>query len=126
MQSNNAVDPLMTIICQRENGGVEQLYLFTDGVSKEEKPFIIWHVRDLEKQHFAHFYISKDCFLLNSVWAKQISTSESEFMSNFIVTKRMELQAHFLKQFDKAAVLCGFDNFETFVRASLQNGKLHA
>jgi len=126
MQSEDAAAPLMTIISQRENG-VEQTYLFTDGMSEDshgsmERPYIVWHVRELDNQHVIHFYITRDFFPLNSVWVKQICTTEGEAMSNYVATKRKELQTRLQVQFNEAIVLCGFDNFEAFTKVSFKNG----
>lgn len=131
-QSDDTVAPLMTLISQKE-GGVEQFYLYVSGVStgseKMERPYILWHVRELKHQHFAHFYISKDCLPLDLVWAKQICNSEDEAFFNHITTKQTELQAHLQKQLNEAVKVCGFENYEAFLGsidgASLQNGKFH-
>lgn len=115
---------LMTVIIQKDNS-VEHIYLSAD--KNMARPFIVWHVKELKCQHFAHFYISENCLPLNSVWAKQVCSSESEIMSSSIAPKRADLQAHFLKQLNEAVKLCGFDSFESFLKASngvsLQDGK---
>ena len=111
-QSQQAV---MTFISRKENG-VEQVYLSVDKASDGlDKPYILWHVRELEHQHFAHFYITKDCLPLNSVWTKQYRSYESEIVSNLITTKRLELQSHFQAQFNEAVKEYGFENFEAFL-----------
>lgn len=127
--SEDTVAPLMTVI-SRKDGGVEQIYLYVDGGL--QRPYILRHVRELIHQHFTHFYISKDCLPLTSVWIKQICSSESEAIFNHITTKRTELQAHLLKQLNEAVKVCGFESFEAFQMklrtssaASVQNGKFH-
>ena len=102
----------MTIISQKENG-VEKIYLCADGA---KRPYIIWHMRELEQQRFANFYISKDCLPLCSVWVKQICTGESEFVSHF---KKEEIQVQLLQHFNKAAKACHVENFEAFVMQTL-------
>lgn len=109
----------MTLIVRKDNG-VEQIYLSVDKTSEDlknlGKPFIIWHIRELEHQRFAHFYISKDCLPLNFVWTKEYCTSESEVFYNYIATKKMEVQAYIQMQFNQAVKEYGFENFEAFLK----------
>lgn len=132
-QPYQASIPLMTVIVRKETG-VEQIFLsirkVSEGLKESDIPFIIWHVRELEHQHFAHFYIAEDCLLLEAVWSKQYCTSETEVVSNIIATKRLELQSQFQVHFNQAVGRCGFDDFEAFLahikkskQISLQTGK---
>ena len=98
---------LMTIITRNDNG-IEQLYLYV----KNLRPYLVWHIRKLECQYFAHFYISEDCLPLNSVWTKQYCTGDGEFIYDHIATKRLEVQVHIQMQLNQAAKDCGFENFE--------------
>ena len=129
-QSEDKAAPLMTLISQKEKR-VEQIYLSVgrisaEGVEDVEKPFIVWHMRELEHQYFAHFYISEDCLPLNSVWIKQICTSESEAIFKNLATRRTELQEYFLELFNEAAKLYDFESLRAFLMQKssfLQNGK---
>ena len=141
-QSDDKVGPLMTIISREKNEekeneekGVEQILLFigvSESLQNVERPYVVWHIREVEHQRFAHFYISDDSLPLNSVWVRQICTSESEIVSNLIATKRKKLQRHLLEYFSEAAKECGSENFKAFLEqiktssgVSLQsNGKI--
>lgn len=117
-QSQETVAPLMTVIIQKENS-VEQIYLSVDKTSKElknlDQPYIVWHIRGLEIQHFAHFYISKDCLPLNSVWTKQYCTHEGEAISKYITTEKLEVQSRIQMQLNQAVKTYGFEDFEAFL-----------
>ena len=114
-QSEEEDAPLMTTINQNENG-VEQIYLCADG---DKRLYIIWHMRELEQQRFANFYISKDCLPLCSVWVKQICMGESEFVSHLITSKKEEIQVQLLQHFNKSAKACHVENFEAFLMQTL-------
>ena len=114
-ESGNTLAPLMTFISRNESG-VEQIYLFVDDASEGlKKLFIVWQVRESKSQHFAHFYITKDCFPLKSVWVKQICSGKSRATSYLTTTKARELQTHFMELFNEAVKHNGFDNFEEFL-----------
>ena len=126
--------PLITTIIKRENG-LEQIYLSSCKVStgSEEQyiPFIVWHIRELERQSFAHFYISRDCLPCESVWRKLYCTSDTESISNIITSTKEDLQSHFQLHCNRAVKACGFDNVEDFLmrlknskQTSLQTGEL--
>ena len=118
-QSEDKAAPLMTLINRRENR-VDQIYLSVNriaagGTENVEKPYIVWHVRELEHQYFAHFYISEDCLPLNAVWIKQICTGESETMFENISTKGEELQKYLLELFSEAVKLYDLESFKAFL-----------
>ncbi len=126
-QLEDTATPALTIISRKENA-VAQIFLFmSESLENVKRPYIVWHVRESECQFFAHFYISRDCLPLNSVWVKQISSGESKTISNLIANQRKELQASLLKEFNEAVKICGFENFEAFLiklnGTSIQNGK---
>lgn len=112
-QSQESVAPLMTAIIPKKDG-VEQIY-FSVG-EESDKPYIIWHIRELEHQYFAHFYISKDCLPLNSVWPKQYCTVECEAMYNYISTNKLEVQSQVQIQLNQAAKEYGFEDFDAFLK----------
>ena len=127
-QLHEEIAPTMTIIIRKGNG-VEQIYLSVDETSG--RPFIVWHIREVEHQSFTHFYILADCLPLNSVWPKQYSSYQSEFMGNYIATKRLEVQSHIQIQLNQAAIECGLEDFKAFLKqvmtsseVSLYQGKL--
>ena len=139
--SDDKVGPLMTIISrgkneekENEEKSVEQIFLFIgvpESLQNVERPYVVWHIREVEHQRFAHFYISDDSLPLNSVWVRQICTSESEIVSNLIATKRKKLQGHLLEYFSEAAKEYGFENFKAFLEqiktssgVSIQYGKI--
>lgn len=117
-QSLQKESPLLTFI-NRRGSGVEQVYLSFGGISegsvKSDAPYIVWHIRELNHQYFAHFYISKDCLPLKTIWTKQYCTSESEIIYNKIATRRLDLQFSFLEQLNQAVRRCSFENFEAFL-----------
>jgi len=104
--------PLLTAIIQKDDG-VEQIFLAIDDLSRLQ---VIWHIRKLEHQHFAYFYISKDCLPLSFVWPKDYCTNESEIIDNYIRAKKFEVQSHIRLQLNKAVKECGFENFESFLK----------
>lgn len=119
-QSQDKVALLLTSIIRRESG-VEQIYLSVDKTLG--KPYIVWHIRELEHQRFAHFYISKDCSPLNSVWTKQYCTSEIEAISNLMKTKKLQVQSHIQLQVNQAVKQYDFEDFEAFLKqVSTSNG----
>lgn len=133
-QVQETVPLLMTAIVRKDNG-VEQIYLSVDDTPEDSKnfgrPYVIWHIREFEHQHFAHFYISKDCLPLNFVWTKQYCTSESEVMYNYIATKNLEVQSRIQVLFNRAVKEYGFEDFDAFLKqiktskgVSLYHGKL--
>ena len=117
-QPQQTVAPIITIIIKKENG-IEQIYLCVSAVSEGMEglniPYIIWHIRELEHQRFAHFYISKDCLPLKPVWIKQYCTIESEAISNLIVMKRSEVQCHLQIYLNQAVKTYGFESLEAFL-----------
>ena len=129
-QSQEKVAPLLTAVVQKEKG-VEQIYLSVDKASGDferlDMPYIVWHIRELEIQHFAHFYITKDCLPLKSVWTKQCCTGEGEIISKYIAANQLEIQSHIQKQLNQAVKEYGFADFETFLKqvdgVSLYHGR---
>ena len=126
-QSQQTIAPMITVINDTING-VEQIYLSAGALSEDEDnlkmPYIVWHIREVQHQHFAHFYISKDCLPLKPVWVKHYCTSESEAISDLIATKRLEIQSQFQMHLTKAVQMCGFENLESFMQAEYyQPGK---
>lgn len=108
--------PLMTIIIAKEKS-VEQIYLCVSKISEDslEAPFIVWHVRELKNQFFAHFYISKDCLPLKAVWTRHICGTEIETISDVVAKTRVQLQSTFQVHFNQAIKKYSFSNFESFV-----------
>jgi hypothetical protein len=111
---------LMTAMFRKDKG-VEQFYLGVES-STECRPYLIWHIRELECQYFAHFYISEDCLPLNSVWTKQYGTGDGEFIYNHIATKRLEVKSHIRMQLNQAVKECGFEDFGSFCE-QMKNSK---
>ena len=107
---------LMTIVAAGEKC-VEQLFLDFVETQKEisEMPFIVWHIRGLESQYFAHFYVSKDCLPLKSVWMKHICTTDSELVYNIIAHGRVTLQPTLQAYFDNVMKRCNCDGFESLL-----------
>ena len=130
-QPKQTLAPILTIIIKKENG-VEQIYLsvgaVSEGVEDLNIPYIVWHIRELEHQRFAHFYISKECLPLKPVWIKQYCTSESEAISNIIANERSEVQSHFQICLNQAIKTYDFENLEAFLMqakndVALQSGE---
>lgn len=118
------VAPLMSIIVAGIKS-VEQFYLSAEKlpeISEEssETPFIVWHVRGLDSQYFAHFYISKECLPLGDVWMKHFCTADSELVSNMVAAGRVQFQSTLQKHFDQATKRYSFGTFQSFVKATLQ------
>ena len=117
--------PLMTFVATNEKC-VEQLFLDENNSIETQKdisgmPFIVWHIRGLENQYFAHFYVSKDYLPLNSVWMKHICTADSELVYNIIAHGRVELRPTLQKYFDnvmKRYNIC--DSFESLLTKLIQ------
>lgn len=127
-QSQKTETPPITAIFQEENG-VEQFYLdIGEESGKLGRPYIVWHIRELEIQLFAHFYITEDCLPLNSVWTKQCCTGESEFISHYIASNKLEVQSHVQTHLNQAANECNFADLQAFLKqvegVSLYYGKL--
>ena len=128
-QPQQTVAPTITVINKTKNG-VEQIYLSAGAFSEDgdnlKKPYILWHIREVEHQHFAHFYISNECLPLKPIWVKHYCTSESEAISDLIATKRSEIQSQFQMHLNEAVRMCGFKNLESFFieTSSYHPGKL--
>lgn len=114
------VAPLMTIVVAGVKS-VEQFYLSVKEVSEAQRecsnvPFIIWHIRCLESQYFAHFYISKECFPLEDVWMKHFCTASSEMVSSMIEAGRTHFQPTIQKHFDQATKIHSSCTFDFFIK----------
>ena len=118
------VAPLMSIIVAGVKS-VEQFYLSAKevpGISKEhsEIQFIVWHIRALDSQYFAHFYISKECLPLGDVWMKHFCTADSEMVSNMMEAVREQFQPTLQKYFDIAIKRYNFGTLQSFIKEALQ------
>ena len=118
------VAPLMSIIVAGVKS-VEQFYLSAKevpGIGEEhsEIPFIVWHIRALDSQFFAHFYISKECLPLGDVWIKHFCTADSEMVSNIVEAGRVQFQSTLQNYFDQAVKRYSFGTLQFFIKEALQ------
>ena len=124
-QAKETAALLMTVVNQKKSG-VEQVYLSigtsSEGSKDIERLFIVWHIREVNYQHFAHFYITEDCLPLKSVWIKHYCTSESEIATKLIAEKKMELKSYFQRLFNEAVKKYNFEDLEAFVM-KVENSK---
>ena len=116
--------PLMTIIVAREMC-VEQIFVDESNAFETQKensgmPFIAWHIRGLKNQYFAHFYVSKDCLPLKSVWMKHFCTADSELVNNIIAHGNVTLQPTLQECFDNLMKTFSCDNFESLLAKVVQ------
>lgn len=108
--------PLMTVVIAKDKR-VEQIYLSVGRVSEglKEMPYIVWHIRELKKHFFAHFYISEDCFPLNEVWSQQICTAEIEEIHSLVASSGSEIKYHIQMYLNKAVKIYGYDGIHSFI-----------
>lgn len=119
------VTPLMCIITGSKNC-VEQIYLSVGKISDSVNvPLIVWHIRKLNTQFFAHFYISKECLPLSNVWIKYFCMAESEQISDMITNKQESVQSILQKRFNAAAKKLNFETVEAFMESVWSKHKAH-
>lgn len=118
------IAPLMTILVAQDQC-VDQFFLSIKDISNTHNvssaaPFIVWHLRGLKSQYFAHFYVSKECLPIKDVWKRQICSADSEIVSNVVTSGRIQLQSNIQRHLSEAVKKYGFDSLESFVKETLK------
>ena len=116
-EASQSLQPaLMTIVVGKEES-VEQIYLSVGKGSEglKEMPYIVWHIRGLRKQNFAHFYVSEDFYPLYEVWSRHFCTAEIEEIHSLVTAKRSELQSSFQMYLNQAVKNYGHDSIHSFI-----------